>query len=78
MGGADGADAGGAGPIKGPGSTGCSGTTCECAAAAASDKLVLLGGKLMPSLQKATIVVLSFSSFGLATCTHATTAEVRR
>lgn len=49
MGGADGADAGGVGPIKGPGSTGCSGTTCECAAAAASDKLVLLGGKLMPS-----------------------------
>lgn len=78
MGGADGADAGGVGPIKGPGSTGCSGTTCECAAAAASDKLVLLGGKLMPSPQKATVAVLPFSSFGLARCAHATTAEVHR
>jgi hypothetical protein len=55
-----GADAGGVGPIKGPGSTGCSGTTRECAAAAASDKLVLFGRKLMVSPLQATVVVLSF------------------
>lgn len=62
MGGADGAAAGGVGPIKGPGSTGCSGTTCECAAAAASDKLVLFGssGKLILSPLNAAVVLLSF------------------